>query len=273
LEAIGLLDSARRTIALRLGRRGLDEQRRKLLEAHLRMLEQSGGPGGVDPTIGVLAALTRAELVADDGAIATLRAAIERFPADRRLPERIEAAVGHWIATDIDPFPSGADPNGEARGRLEPEAHARALIRALESRCETLGPYPHFLPAVAYRVACIAVNRGAEQRKAARLDDARLDDARHTAACFLAFARTLQRRDANEPTYHLIMSLAFEQEEKNAWKVKVKDYAAIEHALRKALGEARTALRLDSRYVDARVAVAGLQDKLFNLTSQRGPSR
>ena len=56
-------------------------------------------------------------------------------------------------------------------------------------------------------------------------------------------------------------ALAFEQESKNAWKVE--DYATIEDALRKALGEACTALRLDPRNADARLQVAVLQDKLI----------
>ena len=48
-----------------------------------------------------------------------------------------------------------------------------------------------------------------------------------------------------------MLCIAFEQEAKNAWKVK--DYATIEDALRKALGEACTALRLDPRNADARL--------------------
>ena len=96
------------------------------------------------------------------------------------------------------------------------------------------------------------------------------NDARHTAACFSAFAKMLTRRDANEALFHLVMCMAFEQESKNAWKVK--DYAAIEHALRNALGEASTALRIEPRNVHAPLLVAGLQEKLVGLTSERASS-
>ena len=47
------------------------------------------------------------KLAADASAIATLRAAIQRFPANRRLPEVFEARIGDWIASDVNPYPSG----------------------------------------------------------------------------------------------------------------------------------------------------------------------
>ena len=54
------------------------------------MLEQLADSSGADPAIGLLAALKRVELATDDSAIATLRAAIQRFPADRRLRQPFE---------------------------------------------------------------------------------------------------------------------------------------------------------------------------------------
>ena len=50
------------------------------------MLERLSERAGADPAIGLLAALVRLDLAPDDGASAKLRAAIQRFPADRRLP-------------------------------------------------------------------------------------------------------------------------------------------------------------------------------------------
>jgi hypothetical protein len=61
--------------------------------------------------------------------------------------------------------------------------------------------------------------------------------------------------------------MAFSQESKNAWRVP--DYTAIEDALRKALGAAHTALRLDPRNTEARVSVAVIQDKLVGLAAGR----
>ena len=244
LEAIVRFDRARRDIAAELGRRGLEGQRRKLLEAHLRMLEHPRASRDGDPAIGLLAALTRAELADDDGAIATLRAAIRRFPADRRLPELLEASVGDWIVRDVNPYPSGRNPNGEPMGRLDPEAHADLVIQSLESRCEALGFDPSLLPAVATKVANIAASRGSEQRAAGLLDEAR-----RTAACLSAFAQRLTRRDPGEAAFHLLLGQAFEQKAKNAWKLE--DSTGIRQGFQKALGEARTALSLDPRNIDA----------------------
>ena len=94
LEVIVWIDGSRRTIASMFGRRGLEEPRRRLLESHIRMLERLSERAGGDPAIGLLAALARLELAPDDGASAKLRAAIQRFPADRRLPQLLPGEAG-----------------------------------------------------------------------------------------------------------------------------------------------------------------------------------
>ena len=139
---------------------GLEEPRRRLLESHIGMLERLSERAGADPAIGLLAALARLDLAPDDSASAKLRAAIERFPANGRLPERLEEKVADWIAGDIQPYPSDPKSTGEPQGRLDPDAHADAVIRALESRCEALGVYPALLPAAALQVAGIAAVSG-----------------------------------------------------------------------------------------------------------------
>jgi hypothetical protein len=111
-------------------------------------------------------------------------------------------------------------------------------------------------------VCGIAVGRGAEQRKAGRLDDARW-----TAASLLAFANALERRDPKEPAFHVVLSEAFEQEAKNAWKVE--DFTTIETATRNALIAASTTLHLDPRNADARMKVANLQAKIVGLAAGR----
>jgi eukaryotic-like serine/threonine-protein kinase len=255
-EVIVSIDESRRQVAFLLARRGEEGPRRRLLESHLRMLEHLRDSGGGDAAIGLLAALVRADLTPDDRASATLRAAIERFPAHQRLPDLFEDRVAYWIANDVNLYPSGRDP----------VAHAGAIIRALESRCESLGVDAAMLPAAALRVAVIASGLSADQRRAGRLDDAR-----RTSACLSAFAKTLSRRGPEHAAVHLLLCEAFEQEAKNAWKVE--DYTAIEEALRKGLGAARAALRLDPRNATARMKVAGLQDKLAGLAPERPSSR
>jgi hypothetical protein len=99
----------------------------------------------------------------------------------------------------------------------------------------------------------------------------RLDDARRTAACLAAFARKLVRRNSAEPWFHVVLSEAFVQEAKNAWKVK--DFPTIEGATRNALVEACTGLHLDPRNQEAQDKVSALQDTMVGLTSRRLPSR
>ncbi len=266
MDVIISIHRSRRRIALLLNRSGLEGARQRLMESHLRMLERLSERAGADPAIGLLAALVRLNLAPDDGASTKLRTAIRKLPANRRLPARLEREVVSWIASDCNPYPSGPNSTGESTGRLDPYAHADAVIRALESRCEALGVGPSLLPAAAFRVAAIAASRGHEQREAGRLDDAR-----DTAASLSAFAKTLIRRDPDEAAFHLVLCAAFVQDTKNAWRVK--DHVRIEDGLRKALGEACTALRLDPRNADARLQVAGLQDKLVALVAERPSSR
>ena len=144
--------------------------------------------------------------------------------------------MADWIARGVNPYPSDPNSTGESTGRLDPDAHADAVIRALESRCEALGVGPSLLPAAAFQVAGIVASRGHEQRQAGRLDDAR-----QTAACLSAFAKTLVRRDPDEAAFHLVLSAAFVQESKNAWKVRI--------TLRSKTGCERHWAKLVSRYV------------------------
>ena len=152
------------------------------------------------------------------------------------------------------------------KARFDPDAEADSIIGALESRCNALGVHPGLFPKVARMMGMLFTCAAADRRQAGRLDDAR-----RIAAVLTAFARKLGRRDPAEAEFHLIMSHAFAQESKNAWKVE--DFPAIEMALRKSLDEARTAIRLDPRNVNARIQVAGIQDKLVGLVSGRLLSR
>jgi hypothetical protein len=266
MDVIISIYRSRRRISALLSRSGLEGPRRRLIESHVRMLERLSERAGADPEIGLLAALVRLGLAPDDDASTKLRTAIRKLPANRRLPAPLEREVASWIASDCNPYPSGPNSTGESTGRLDPYAHADAVIRALESRCEALGVGPSLLPAAAFQVAGIAASRGHEQREAERLDDAR-----HTALCLSAFAKTLVRRDPNEAAFHLVLSLAFGQESKNARRIP--DHAKVEDGLRKALGEACTALRLDPRNAQARLDVAILRDKLVTLVSEPPSSR
>ena len=267
LKVIMMIDTLRQRIAESLDRDGQVETRRRLLESHVHMIDRLNGQPDADPSIGLLAELARLNLAPDASACVKLRARLKRFPADTRLSEDLQRRLVKWVLSDIDPYPSGANALGKPMGRLEPEAHADAVIRAIESRCEAIGFDADVFPAVAYEVAMTATCRAAAQRGAGQFEDAR-----RTAACLSAFATKLVRRNPDEATFRMVKSEAFVQEAKIAWKEEVKDYAAIETAWRKALEEAGTALRLAPRNFEARSQIANLQEKLSKLTAGRRSS-
>ena len=142
LEAIVLLDQTRRTMASLLRRSGLEEPRRRLLESHRQMLERLDEQPGVDATFGLLAALVRSDLSPGEPSSERLRAAIGRFPPNVRFGEWLQWRIADWIADLPDLNPSAPDSNFDLNGRLDPVAHADAVIRAIESRCEALGVAP-----------------------------------------------------------------------------------------------------------------------------------
>ena len=65
LQVIFSIDQTRRSIAGLCRLRGLEEERRRVLESHIRMLERLSVRAGGDPAIGFLAALARVDLAPD----------------------------------------------------------------------------------------------------------------------------------------------------------------------------------------------------------------
>ena len=278
LEAILLLDESRQWIASLFRRSGLEKPRWRLLESHRQMLEGLSKQPGVDPTFGLLAALVQSDLSSPDGSSEKLRAAIGRFPASARYGYWLQWRLAGWIADRGNLNPVVPNRNDDPKGPLDPAAHADAVIRATESRWEALGVAPSLFRDAALRVAGVAVAEGSTQQRAGRLNDARW-----TTACLSTFAKRLARREHNVAEFHLLLCEAFEQESKNAWEAfrqeskkapkKVADFPAIEEATRNALGAARAALRLEPGNETARIKVAGLQDKLAGLASERSSSQ
>jgi serine/threonine protein kinase len=132
VEVIVSIDEVRTAIAVLFDRRGQDESRRRLLEAHIRMLERLSARAGGDPAIGLMAALARVSMAPDKSASAEIRAAMERCPANRRLPERLAKRLAVWIARDIQPYPADPKSTGKPQGRRDPEVSD--LLICVESR-------------------------------------------------------------------------------------------------------------------------------------------
>ncbi len=262
LDVILSLDESRRMIISLLGRKSLEEPRRSIMELHVRMLEALSEQPGGERAVGLLAKMARSDLALDASGSAKRLIAPHHFSAYRPRSEWFEWRVADWIAEDTQPYSTATDLTAESKGGGDVDAHAHGVIKVIESRCKSLGVYPALFPAAAWHVGAFATDRASDERRAGRLEDAQ-----RTVARLFAFARLMQDRDSNEALYHLLLSIAFEQQSKNAWKIQ--DYPAIEGALRKALGEASIGLRLDPGNAEARLLVSGLQDKLIGLASQR----
>jgi Protein kinase domain len=278
LEAVVLLDQTRRMMASLLRRSGLEEPRRRLLESHRQMLEGLSEQSSVDPTFGLLAALVQSDLSPPDRSSEKLRAAIGQFPPNVRFRKWLQWRIANWIADLPNLNPSVSDSDLDQKDRLDPAAHADAVIRAIASRCEALGVARDLFRDAAVCVAENAIDEGWVQRHAGRLSDAR-----RTAACLSAFANKLTRREPFVAKFHLLLCEAFEQESKLAWETykqeskkapkRVGDFPAIEETTRKALAAARAALRLEPGNTWARIKLAGLEDKLAGLASERPSSQ
>jgi serine/threonine protein kinase len=262
LDEILSIDESRRMIVWLLGRKGREEPRRRLMESHVLMLERLSDQPGGEFAVRLLANMARSDLASDHSQSFELRRAPYRCAANVPLSKRFEWKVADWIAERIEADPPRANANAEPDVGLDPGTNAHELLLAIESRCKVLGVYPTLLPAAAYQVGCVAFLRSWKQRNSGDLAAAR-----RTTASQFAFAMLMAKRDPNEAFYHLLLSQAFEQESKNAWKVH--DFKTIEGSLRKSLAEASIALRLDPEKGDARMRVAGLQDKIIRLAAER----
>lgn len=265
-EAAFWLDASRRAIADLLGPGGPDGPGRALLESHGRMLEQLSKQSGSDPGFGFLAADLRADLVADADAASLIRAAIERFPVGQPLPARFQRRAAQWIAANVERSICHPQHRAGRAASFDADAHAAAVIRALDAGNESLGLGREGFAAAALAFSHLAAYSGARDRKADHLDEAR-----RTAACLSAVGRALVARDPAEAAFHTVMSSGYQQEAKNAWQIP--DHALIEDRLRKALRSAYTALRLQPGDPMARLNVATLQDKLAELAANPPRSR
>ena len=103
MDVIISIHRSRQKIASLLSRSGQVGPQRRLMESHVRMLEQLSQRVGADPAIGLLAILAGLGLAPDDGDSTKLRAAIQKMPANRRLPAGLESELASWISSDGKP--------------------------------------------------------------------------------------------------------------------------------------------------------------------------
>ena len=119
-------------------------------------------------------------------------------------------------------------------------------------------PGPLWVPVFAGQAVCTA----ADQRRFGQLDDAR-----RTADQLLAIARQLVREFPDWADSFIVLSDAYCQISKNAWKYE--DYDTIERSLGQAVEAARHALELEPGREDARRLAVKLAEKLAALRAGR----
>jgi hypothetical protein len=251
LGVIASLDTVRHAIAALWRKRGRGSDAQRVLETNAATFARLAARPRADPALGLMAALAALDVRVDDAAVASLRGALAGFPADRRLPALIEERLARWIVDDVRPLAFAPE-------EADPEFRAAAAVHALDTRCAELGVPPGVFAVAARRTGMAAAALTGDRRRAGHLDDAR-----RTAALNSALARMLVRLNPAEVEFHMMRSETYLQESKLAGAAK--DFPSSEAAQRQALAEARIAVRLDPRNMDARVQLASLLDKLIVL--------
>ncbi len=261
LQVIFSIDEVRRTIAELFRRRGQDESRRRLLESHIGMLERLSQRAGADPAIGLLAALARVSGVHDKS---EAQRSGPRWTDFRQIDGSRNGWQKDWQrglpATSSRIRPTRSPPANRRGASTRTSTPVRSSWRSNRDVRRWVFTPPCFPTRQVKCASLLTVGPSSNERLAAWT-------MRWTAASLLALGKVLVRRDPNEALFHLVLCDAFEQEAKNAWKVN--DFPTIEAATRNALVAACTAMRLDPRNTYARMKVAGLQDKIVGLNSQR----
>ncbi len=249
------LYQARQGVAMQLIGRGESARARRLMESARRSFLLLEAPDA-DRSRRVLPEGGAPEYVeAARCAAERLQAALQDSPADRQLRGFVERYVTDLVVATVMPFPWEAGLSGESNDPNEPEASAEPLLSSFRSRCRALGLDERLAPNVALKLADLVTIRAAEQRRIGRLGDAD-----GTVRGLMVFAWRLVRDHPDQPESHMILSVAYLQVSKNAWKRE--DYPAIERALRQSLKSARHARDLDPRHEGARLLVEKIAPRL-----------
>jgi hypothetical protein len=255
VELVDDLYLARQALAMRLTGRGESERARRLMEAARRAFVSLEVPDVAHPDRMLPQGRTSEDVETARRTIERLRAALRASPEDPQLRGFVERYAIDLVIAAILPFPREADLLGESSDRKDSEARAESLVSSIRSRCRAFGLDERLAPNVALKLTGIVTGRAAEQR---RIDQLRA--AEGTVGRLMAFARRLVRHYPDQPESHMVLSEAYLQVSKNAWKRE--DYPAIERALRQALESARHAAHLDPRYEDARLLVERIVPRL-----------
>ena len=165
------------------------------------MLERLSERAGGDPAIGLLATLTRSDLAPDDSASAKLRAAIQRFPANRRLPELVR--IREWRtglpATSTRIRPARTPPANPRAASTRTPTRIRSSGRSNQDARRSALTAPCFPPRPSMWPAWPPVGPRSNERRAAWTMPARPPHVSPPSR------RRLARRDPDEAVFHLLL--------------------------------------------------------------------
>jgi eukaryotic-like serine/threonine-protein kinase len=147
----------------------------------------------------------------------------------------------------------------------DPEARAVAIVSAIRERCSAPGLGEEVVTTTGIALPSLldkATRTAAYQRKIGRIDDAR-----RTAGMLMAIARRLVLEFPDRADSYIVLSEAYTQVAKNAWKDE--DFNTIERSWGQALEAVRRAVELDPGREDARRIAATLAERLTSLKAGR----
>jgi tetratricopeptide (TPR) repeat protein len=192
-----------------------------------------------------------------------LREIVRECPEDPQIRFCLEVSL---LYSNDNPFSYSYASTHAPRFEDDPEAWARTIVSAVRQRCSSLGRIDEagaatdvapsaLMEKVAKSLVEKAATRATWERRSGRIRDSR-----RTAEMLLAIARRLVIEFPDRADSHIVLSEAYTQFTKNAWRPY--DREAIVQSMGKAIEAARDAVKLDPAREDARKLVVKLSERL-----------
>ncbi len=231
----------RRNLTDRLTGYGESVRSRELADANIRMLATLGQ--SVEHQFRPLPAVetSAGHVTPDEAAIERALSIAHNFPGDPDLQRVVEWHIVNWTSSRVVRPLANAKPSIGTTSETDSDGWAESLVSATRSRCAALGLDEASLIKVSFKVIDPVASAAACLRGAGQLDVAET-----TVARFMAFARRILREYPGRPESHMILSEAYFQDSKNAWKRD--DRLRVERSLRQALDSAKSREQGPSRW-------------------------
>jgi serine/threonine protein kinase/tetratricopeptide (TPR) repeat protein len=245
---------ARHHIADSAVERGNRDVRRRVLASNLAMAEGVDADFHHAPLSRLLLAVTRSDFEGNRKPRDELKHAFLAIDPEDKRQKPYRYIVKDWMSLDVlHDLRIGKSVDGTT-----PDERASRVLAAIQLRRDLYAIPRDLMPQIALRLTNQLERISTENRHAGRPEDAE-----RAALCLEAIGRKLCLADASQADYHLIISRAYAQHAKNAWRHP--DLALVMASLRRAIAEAERALELRPDDEAIRGAISGLRNKLMDL--------